>query len=132
MEDGGTGGTGGTGGADRRSKSQRMREGLKDGLGVLAAFKDAIEETIQEARERGDFSADRAKGVMKDALGKAQAAASGAKERLDFVSQSEMEALTAQIASLKTRLEALETRVFGAHSGGSTGPGNPGGGTSAP
>ena len=114
-----------SGNQDRRSTGRKMKDGLKDGLGVLAAFKDALEETIQEARERGDFSAERAKGVMKGALDRAQAAASGAKDRLDFVSQGELDALKARIA-------ALETRVFGAESPQAPPPNTPDGGTSAP
>jgi polyhydroxyalkanoate synthesis regulator phasin len=127
MEQDGSGGN-----QDRRSTSRRMKEGLKEGIGVLAAFKDALEETIQEARERGDFSAERAKGVMKGALDRAQAAASGAKEKLDFVNQGEMEALTTQIEGLEARVAALETHVFGGERAPSAPPNTPDGGTSAP
>jgi polyhydroxyalkanoate synthesis regulator phasin len=103
-----------SGNAERRSAKRRMSEGIKEGIGVLAAFKDALEETIQEARERGDFSPDRAKGVMKDALGKAQAAATGAREKLDFAHQAELESLEETVKALRTRVAALEERVFGA------------------
>ncbi len=98
------------GSQDRRGAKRRMSDGIKQGIGVLSAFKEAIEETIQDARDRGDLSTDRAKGVMKDALGRAQAAASGAREKLDFVNQSELEALRAELAALKNRLEVLEGR----------------------
>jgi polyhydroxyalkanoate synthesis regulator phasin len=94
-----------------------MSDGIKEGIGVLSAFKDAIEETIQEARERGDLSKDGAKRVMKDALGKAQTAASTARERLDFANQSELESLEETITALRTRVAALEERVFGASGG---------------
>jgi polyhydroxyalkanoate synthesis regulator phasin len=87
-----------------------MSDGIKQGIGVLSAFKDAIEETIQEARQRGDLSTERAKGVMKEALGRAQAAASGARERLDFVNQSELDALRDEIRALTNRVEVLERR----------------------
>jgi polyhydroxyalkanoate synthesis regulator phasin len=87
-----------------------MGDGIKQGIGVLSAFKEAIEETIQDARDRGDLSTARAKGVMKDALGRAQAAASGAREKLDFVNQAELTALRAELAALKNRLEVLEAR----------------------
>ena len=60
----------------RTGARQKMGEGIKQGIGVLSALKEALEETIQEARERGDLSTGRAKEVMKEALGKAQAAAS--------------------------------------------------------
>jgi polyhydroxyalkanoate synthesis regulator phasin len=90
-----------------------MSDGIKQGIGVLSAFKDALEETIQDARKRGDLSSERAKGVMKDALGRAQAAASGARERLDFVTQSELEALRGEIRALANRVELLEGRSSG-------------------
>ncbi len=41
-----------------RGSRQKMGDGIKQGLGVLSAFKDALEETIQEAGERGDLSTD--------------------------------------------------------------------------
>ncbi len=125
-----------SGSAERRGARRRMSDGIKEGIGVLSAFKDALEETIQEARERGDFSSDRAKGVMKDALGKAQAAASGARERLDFANQGEMDTLEETVAALRTRVAALEERVFGASAGeperGRKSGGNPDGGQAAP
>ena len=91
-----------------------MSDGIKQGIGVLSAFKEAIEETIQDARDRGDLSTDRAKGVMKEALGRAQAAASGAREKLDFVNQTELEAVRAELGALKNRVEVLEQRLSGA------------------
>lgn len=85
---------------------QRMGEGIRSGIGVLSAFKDALEETIREARERGDLSAERARQLMREALDKAQSAASGARERLDFAHQAELE-------ELERRVAALEESVFG-------------------
>jgi polyhydroxyalkanoate synthesis regulator phasin len=105
--------TGSSGSKERKGTRQRMGEGIKQGIGVLSAFKEALEETIQEARDRGDLSTERAKGVMKQALGRAQAAASGAREKLDFVNQTEMEALRAEIGLLKKRVEVLEGRAAG-------------------
>jgi len=90
-----------------------MSDGIKQGIGVLSAFKEAIEETIQDARDRGDLSTDRAKGVMKEALGRAQAAASGAREKLDFVNQTELEAVRAELGALRNRVEMLEQRLAG-------------------
>ncbi|HET9949876.1 MAG TPA: hypothetical protein VFQ22_13225 [Longimicrobiales bacterium] len=98
----------------RKSRRQRMGEGIRQGIGVLSAFKDALEETIQEARERGDLSAERAKELMKGALGKAQAAASEARERFDFVNQGELEELEQALEALQGRVAALEAHVFGA------------------
>lgn len=124
------------GSKERRSARRRMSDGIKEGIGVLSAFKDAIEETIQEARDRGDLSPDGAKRVMKDALGKAQQAASGAKERLDFAHQGELDALADTVQALRTRVAALEERVFGASGGASDASpkagGDTGGGTTSP
>ncbi len=78
---------------------------------MLSAFKDALEETINEARERGDLSAERAKEVMKDALSRAQEAAGGAKERLDFVTQREFDALGDVVEGIRGRVAALEDRL---------------------
>lgn len=97
-------------GADDPNAKKRMGDGIRQGLGVLTAFKDALEETIQEARDRGDLSADRAKEVMKDTLDKAQTAAEDAKERLDFATHGELDAA---VSNIKDRLGALEEQVFG-------------------
>ena len=107
-------GTSGASSGDDRGKGRRMGDGIRQGIGVLSAFKDALEETIQEARDRGDLSADRAKEVMKDALGKAQVAAEEAKTRLDFATQVDMDAVRTTVESMKGRLAELEESVFGA------------------
>lgn len=101
--------------SDQSKKGPRARvsDGIKQGIGVLSAFKDALEETIQEARERGDLSADRAKEVMKDALSKAQEAAEGARERLDFVHQKDFDGLRDAVEAVKERVAALERHVWG-------------------
>jgi polyhydroxyalkanoate synthesis regulator phasin len=97
-----------------KGRGGRMGEGFRQGIGVLSAFKDALEETIQEARDRGDLSTERAREVMKEALGRAQAAAEGARDRLDFAHSDELEALQATVRSIRERLSALEEQVFGA------------------
>jgi polyhydroxyalkanoate synthesis regulator phasin len=93
---------------DKKRPRQKVGDGIRQGIGVLSAFKDALEETINEARERGDLSSDRAKEVMKAALERAQAAASGAKERLDFATQSDVDDLQRAVDELRRRVEALE------------------------
>ena len=106
-------------GKQKQGAKERVSEGIRQGIGVLSAFKEALEETIQEARDRGDLSADRAKQVMKDALDRAQAAAGDAKERLDFVHQGEFDALRAEVQALRERVEALEVgRQGGGNAGG--------------
>lgn len=41
---------------DKKSAREQVSDGIRQGIGVLSAFKDALEETINEARERGDLS----------------------------------------------------------------------------
>lgn len=101
----------------KQGPKERVSEGIRQGIGVLSAFKEALEETIQEARDRGDLSADRAKQVMKEALDRAQSAAGDAKERLDFAHQSEIDVLRAELDTLRARVAALESER------GTSGPG---------
>ena len=93
----------------KQGPKERVSDGIRQGIGVLSAFKEALEETIQEARDRGDLSAERAKQVMKDALERAQSAAGDAKERLDFAHHSEVDALRAELDTLRARVAALES-----------------------
>lgn len=92
-----------------REAREKVSDGIRQGIGVLSAFKEALEETIQEARDRGDISTDRAKQVMKDALDRAQSAAEDAKERLDFVHKSELDALREEVELLRARVTVLES-----------------------
>lgn len=98
---------------EKKSAKAKVSDGIKQGIGVLAAFRDALEETINEAKERGDLSPERAKEVMKSALDKAQEAAEGARERLDFVQQSDFDTLRESVDSIRERVSALETRFRG-------------------
>ncbi len=92
----------------RRGAGDTVRDGIKHGLGMLSALKDAIEETISEARERGDLNADRAKELMKQGLSRAQTAAGEARERLDFATQRELDELVEEVARLRARLDRLD------------------------
>jgi polyhydroxyalkanoate synthesis regulator phasin len=85
-------------------------EGIRNGIGVLSAFKEAIEETIQEASARGDLSPDRAKQFMGDALHRVQETVVDVRDRLDVVPRKEFDALHAEVAELRRRLDALEGR----------------------
>lgn len=85
-------------------------EGIRSGIGVLTAFKEAIEETIQEASARGDLSPDRAREFLGTALHRAQDVAGEVKDRLDLVPRREFDALREEVDALRARLEALEGR----------------------
>jgi polyhydroxyalkanoate synthesis regulator phasin len=98
---------------ERREEEHRrptISEGIRSGIGVLAAFKEAIEETIQEASARGDLSPERAKEFLGSALHRAQDAVGDVRERLDLVPRREFEALQQEVAGLRRRLDALEGR----------------------
>ncbi|MBW3572233.1 MAG: hypothetical protein KY467_14120 [Gemmatimonadetes bacterium] len=90
-----------------------LGEGLRSGIGVLTAFKEAIEETIQEAGSRGDLSPERAKHFLGDALHRAQDAVGDVRERLDFVPRREFEAVLRELEELQRRVDALEGKGRG-------------------
>ena len=92
-------------------KGGGFRDGMNKGLGVLSAFKEAIDETINEARERGDLSQDRAKEIMRDALDRAQEAADGARERLDFVPRKELDRMREEMDAFRARVRRIEAHL---------------------
>jgi polyhydroxyalkanoate synthesis regulator phasin len=96
-----------------RNARDRVSEGFSRGLGVLSAFKEALEETISEARERGDLSVERAREAMKGAVGRAREATSDARERFDFVSQAEFDTLVRRVRELEERMDASESAPEG-------------------
>ena len=110
------------GDAGTKGGRRKVGAGIRQGLGFLSAFKDALEETIQEARDRGDLSGERAKEVMKEALDKAQAAGERARDRLDFATHSDMDAVRGELEGLRARLARLEENVFGAPTDDETDP----------
>jgi polyhydroxyalkanoate synthesis regulator phasin len=85
-------------------------EGIRNGVGVLTAFKEAIEESIQEASARGDLSPERAKQFLGDALHRVQDTVVDVRDRLDMVPRREFEALQAEVAEMRRRLHALDGR----------------------
>jgi polyhydroxyalkanoate synthesis regulator phasin len=91
-------------------KLPSIGEGIRSGIGMLTAFKEAIEETIQEAGERGDLSPERAKHFLGGALHRAQETVGDVRDRLDFVPRREFEALLLEVEELQRRLDALEGR----------------------
>ena len=86
-------------------KRTGFSDGVRQGLGVLSAFKVAIEETLSEASERGDLNPERARSAMRSALHRAQEVAGDARERLDFVNRKEFEALRDRVDELWRRFE---------------------------
>lgn len=94
--------------ADEQRRSG-VGEGIRTGLGILNAFREAIEETFQEAVDRGELSPDRARKAMQDAAQRLQAGFDDARERIDFVTQREHAELRSEVAALRERVEQLES-----------------------
>lgn len=99
--------------AEQGGRRPGIGEGIRTGIGILAAFREALEEQIQEASARGDLSADRAREVLGDALTRAQDALGDVRERLDVVPRRDFDVLRAEVAELRRRLDALEGRTAG-------------------
>ncbi|CAN5727029.1 MAG: hypothetical protein H0W11_03615 [Gemmatimonadetes bacterium] len=85
-------------------------EGIRTGVGILSAFRDAIEETIQEAANRGDLSPDRARDAVRSAAARVQESLGDARERLDFVPRREFDELRTEVATLRAELAELRGR----------------------
>lgn len=96
-----------------------IKGGIRQGLSMLSAMKDAIEETLKEAKERGDLTPERAKEVMRSTLEKAQEKAGEAREALDFVKQKEFEVLKKVVEQIEMRVTEIE-RGEGAEGGESS------------
>lgn len=103
-----------------RSGLGGISDGIRTGIGVLTAFKQAIEETLQEAVERGDLSPERAKQAMRDAAHRVQSTLEETRERIDFASQSDLDELRTQVEALRERVVRLEAQQA---SGGPPSPG---------
>jgi polyhydroxyalkanoate synthesis regulator phasin len=102
-------------GMDEQRRRPGIGEGIRSGIGMLTAFKEAIEESIREASERGDLKPERARQFLNDAMERAQDAVGDVRERLDFVPRKEFDELRAQVEELRRRLDAHQ----GSHGGGS-------------
>jgi polyhydroxyalkanoate synthesis regulator phasin len=103
--------------ADEQNQQQRggasgLGDGIRSGIGILTAFKDALEETIQDAMTRGDLSPERAKQAVEDTVRRMQSGFDEARERLDFVPRKEFDALQARMVELRSRVDALERRSY--------------------
>ena len=91
-----------------KSRTDSIKGGIRQGMSMLSVMKDAIEETLSEARERGDLTPERAKEVMRSTLEKAQARAGEAREAFDFVKQKDFDGLKGVVDELKERVKGVE------------------------
>lgn len=99
--------------ADEQRRMPGIGEGIKAGLGILSAFKEAVEETFQEAVERGDMKPDRAKQAVQEAVRRAQGTFDEVRERLDAVPRREFDELRAELDALKAEVAELRARLGG-------------------
>jgi polyhydroxyalkanoate synthesis regulator phasin len=90
---------------------RERKDAGREGLGILATLKDALEEVMAEAREKGGMSADKARDAVRGAVSKARDAAGEARERLDLVTNQDLQQLREAVDELKVRLENLERRT---------------------
>lgn len=91
-----------------------VREGIRAGIGILGALKDAIEETVQDMLDRGELSEQRARETVRTTMERAQAAFDDARMRLDFVPRREFEELRAEVEALRARVDE-HAAAAGAH-----------------
>jgi polyhydroxyalkanoate synthesis regulator phasin len=98
---------------DRGNVGDEVREGIRAGIGILSAIKDAVEETIQDMANRGELSQERAREAVRTTMDRAQVAFDDARLRFDFVPRREFEALKAEVADLRSRVARHETAGHG-------------------
>lgn len=96
-------------GRGRSNVGDEVREGIRAGIGILSALKDAIEETVQDMTDRGELSQERAREAVRTTMDRAQEAFEEARIRFDFVPRREFEALKAEVADLRARLARTES-----------------------
>jgi polyhydroxyalkanoate synthesis regulator phasin len=109
-------------GQKRSDPGDVFREGMRAVTGVVGAFRDAIEQTFNELSERGDMSPDRARDAARDAMKRAQDAMEDMRERVDFVTRREYDALKEEIAELRAQVERhASAGVHHSHGGATAG-----------
>lgn len=84
-----------------------ISEGIRTGMGMLMAFKEALEETVEEALQRGDLSQERAREVMNDAGARLQQVVEETRERFDMVPRREFDELKREVEELRSRLDRM-------------------------
>ncbi|NJD11042.1 MAG: hypothetical protein FIB01_11620 [Gemmatimonadetes bacterium] len=101
---------------------EAFREGVRAVTGILGALRDAVEQTFDELKEKGDLSPERAREAARDTMRRAQEAVEDVKERLEFVPRREFEELRAEVAALRQQLDAHGAQAVHHTHGAATGP----------
>ncbi|MEN8375726.1 MAG: hypothetical protein ABFS34_09780 [Gemmatimonadota bacterium] len=96
------------GGSRKGGPGETVRDGIRSGIGILIAMKEALEETISDLRDRGELTPEAAKETIKTTMKKAQEKAesfvSETRERLDFVPRADFDELRAEVERLRAKL----------------------------
>jgi polyhydroxyalkanoate synthesis regulator phasin len=109
----------------RTDPGDTFREGVRAVTGILGAFKDAFEQTLNELSERGDIAPDKARDAARDAMKRAQDAMEDVRGRIDFVTRREFDSLKAELDELRSQVERHATHGAHHHHGAGE-QGNPG------
>lgn len=117
-------------GRARRDVGDEVRDGIRAGIGILSALKDAIEETVDDMMDRGELSQDRAREAVRTTMERAQTAFDDARTRFEFVPRREFDELMEDVRELRRRVIRLEGEAH-QHGGGTAGGGTAGGGPRA-
>jgi polyhydroxyalkanoate synthesis regulator phasin len=97
----------------RTDPGDAFREGVRAVTGILGALRDAVEQTFDDLKEKGDISPERARDAARDTMRRAHDAVEEVRERLEFVPRREFEALRDEVAELRRTLE--EHRAHAVH-----------------
>lgn len=95
----------------RPEAGDAFREGVRAVTGILGALREAVEQTFDELKEKGDISPERAREAAQSTMRRAQEAVEEVRERLEFVPRREFEALKQEVATLRQELEAHRTHA---------------------
>jgi len=96
-----------TEGEKRKDPGDAVREGVRSVIGILGALKDAIEDTFEELRTGGEATPEEAKEAARSTFRAAQDAVEDVRDRLDFITRKEFDALREEVAGLEARVNAL-------------------------
>ncbi len=125
---------------EQKGPGEAFREGIKAGFGILGAFVEAFEETVEEALKQGPFDPEKVQTAFRDGMRRAEEAMEKAqrhaeegmeqarrraedameraRDRFDWVPRSEFETLRGDLAELRHRFEShMADPVHHAHPG---------------
>lgn len=82
-------------------------DGVRSVTGVLGALAEALDRSLDELRESGELSPERARAAARATVKKAQETVEQLRERIEFVTRREFEALRDEVAALRRDVAAL-------------------------